>query len=142
MSRRNQRSNRGFERTDRLGSLLREIIAEELQRIDDDATAYVTVTDVDVDNELTKARVYLSSLDLDDADVDGVRKHASRIRRAIAQRGGLRHAPFLEFMVDPALQAGTRVESILRDMADSEDRAFTAESPSASDAVTGSDEEE
>ena len=63
MSRRNQRGSRGFARTDRLGSSLREIIGEELRRIDDDYVAYVTVTDVEVEQSRNKvaSRVVLRS---------------------------------------------------------------------------------
>ena len=124
MSRRNQRSNRGFARTDRLGSSLREIIGEELRRIDDDQVAYVTVTDVDVDNELTRARVYLSTLNLDDEDIEGVYEHMGRIRKAIARQGKMRRVPTLEFLIDPGLRAGTRVGEILQTMEAGDDRAF------------------
>ncbi len=124
MSRRNQR-NRGFARTDRLGSTLREIIGEELRRIDDDQVAFVTVTDVDVDNELTRARVYLSTLNLDDEDVEGVYAHMGRIRKAIARQGQMRRVPYLEFLIDPGLRAGTRVGEILQTMEAHDDRAFT-----------------
>ena len=124
MSRRNQRSNRGFARTDRLGSSLREIIGEELRRIDDDQVAYVTVTEVDVDNELTRARVYLSTLNLDDEDIEGVYEHMGRIRKAIARQGKMRRVPTLEFLIDPGLRAGTRVGEILQTMEADDDRAF------------------
>ncbi len=124
MSRRNNRGgNRGGKggrggrggnvRTDRIGSTLREIIADELARIDDDSVAYVTVTEVEVDNELTKARVFLSSLNLAEEDVEGVREHEGRIKKAIAQRARIRRVPALEFLVDPGLVAGTRVNDIL-----------------------------
>ena len=128
MSRRNSRPRgapRGNIRTDRIGSTLREIIADELARIDDDSVAYVTITDVEVDNELTRARVYLSSLDLDDDDVEGVRAHAGRIKKAIGRRARIRRVPELEFLVDPGLVSGTRVNEILSEMRD--DRAFTDE---------------
>ena len=137
MSRRNSRGRgapKGNIRTDRIGSTLREIIADELTRIDDDSVAYVTVTDVDVDNELTRARVYLSSLDLADDDIEGVRAHAGRIKKAIGRRARIRRVPDLEFVVDPGLVAGTRVTEILADMRD--DRAF------ASEAIGTDDEEE
>lgn len=124
MSRRTSRGGRGNSRggrggrggnvrTDRIGSTLREIIADELTRIDDDSVAYVTVTEVEVDNELTKARVFLSSLDLAEEDVDGVREHEGRIKKAIARRARIRRVPDLEFHVDPGLIAGTRVNDIL-----------------------------
>jgi len=127
VSRRNQRNSRGFARTDRLGSSLREIIGEELRRIDDDYVSYVTVTDVDVDNELTRARVYFSTLNLEDSDLDGVYEHMGRIRKAIARQGKMRRVPDLEFMIDPGLRSGTRVGQILQEMEASDDRAFTAE---------------
>lgn len=124
MSRRNQRGNRGFARTDRLGSSLREIIGETLRRIDDDYCAYVTVTDVDVDNELTRARVYFSTLNLQDEDLDGLYAHMGRIRKAIARQGNMRRVPDLEFLIDPGLRAGTRVGEILQTMEADDDRAF------------------
>lgn len=128
MSRRNQRGNRGFARTDRLGSSLREIIGETLRRIDDDYVAYVTVTDVDVDNELTRARVYFSTLNLQDEDLDGLYAHMGRIRKAIARQGNMRRVPDLEFLIDPGLRAGTRVGEILQTMEADDDRAFAASS--------------
>lgn len=124
MSRRNQRGSRGYARTDRLGSTLREIIGEELRRIDDDYVSYVTVTDVDVDNELTRARVYLSTLNLDDDDIQGVYAHMGRIRKAIARQGNMRRVPELEFMIDPGLRSGTRVGEMLQTMEAQGDRAL------------------
>lgn len=113
-------------RTDRIGSTLREVIGEELRRIDDDSTAHVNVTEVDVDNELTLARVYLSSLDLSDEDIEGVRGYTGRIKKAIARSTRLRRVPNLEFLVDPGLVTGTRVHEMLIGMHD-DDRAFQTE---------------
>ena len=124
MSRRNQRGSRGYARTDRLGSSLREIIGEELRRIDDDYVSFVTVTEVDVDNELTRARVYFSTLNLEESDLDGVYEHMGRIRKAIARQGKMRRVPDLEFLIDPGLRSGTRVGEILQTMEAGEDRAF------------------
>lgn len=124
MSRRNQRGSRGYARTDRLGSSLREIIGEELRRIDDDNVAYITVTEVDVDNELTRARVYLSTLNLEDEDIEGIYEYEGRIRKAIARQGQMRRVPTLEFLIDPGLKAGTRVGEILQSMEAEGDQAL------------------
>lgn len=107
-----------------MGSSLREIIGEELRRIDDDYVSCITVTDVDVDNELTRARVYLSTLNLADEDIEGVYAHMGRIRKAIARQGQMRRVPTLEFLIDPGLRAGTRVGDILQGMEAGHDRAF------------------
>ena len=132
MSRRNQRGGgRGYARTDRLGSSLREIIGEELRRIDDDDVAYITVTEVEVDNELTRARVFLSTLNLEDEDIEGIYAYEGRIRKAIARQGQMRRVPNLEFLIDPGLRSGTRVGEILQSMEAEGDRALLSETPSS-----------
>lgn len=106
---------------------MREILAEELMRIDDDDTAFVTVTEVEVDNELTRAKVFLMGPDDDTANdyVGAVEAHMGRLRKAISRRANLRHTPRLEFFADPGVQSGARVDEILRTMTD--DRAFQEE---------------
>lgn len=107
----------GYQRSDRVGELLREIIAEELVRIDDDDLQFVTVSGVEVDNELSKAVVYLSTLDLDaDADLSAIERHIGRFRKAINRQAHLRKTPYLQFAIDPGLVRGERVEEILRDL--------------------------
>ena len=44
-----------YPRSARLSETLREIIAEELVRIDDERLELVTITNIDVDNELNRA---------------------------------------------------------------------------------------
>ncbi len=120
MTRRHRRqpSGRGgYQRSDRVNELLREILADELVRIDDDDLQFVTITGVDVDNELTKAVVYLSTLDLDeDMDLSLIERHAHRFGDAINSQARLRKTPRLEFVLDPGLRQGQRVEEILRGM--------------------------
>ena len=67
-------NRRGYQRTDRVNELLREIIAEQLTREDDDGLAFVTITSVDVDREFEKARVYYTTVDGDDESPDVVRR--------------------------------------------------------------------
>jgi len=136
----NSRNNRGgrdrYERTDRVGELLRQIIAEELMRIDDEELAFVTVSGVEVDNELYRATVYLSTLDLDEElDLRVIEAHRNRLRRAINDQAHLRKTPDLRFALDPGLVQGTRVDAILRDLADEDDAG------AASPGDSGSEEE-
>ena len=44
-------SVRGYQRVDRLNELLVRILAEELERIDDDRLGFVTVTGVETDQD-------------------------------------------------------------------------------------------
>ena len=56
---RRQRGGHRYPRSARLNETLREVIAEELVRIDDERLAFVTITSIDVDNELNRAIVLL-----------------------------------------------------------------------------------
>lgn len=143
-----------YERSDRVGELLREIIAEELIRIDDDELGFVTVSGVEVDNELFRATVFLSTLDLDnELDLSLIEAHSNRLKKAINNQARLRKIPELRFVVDPGMVQGTRVDEILRDLneaqgTDDEDpqvpgRAGWTEDPGpSSPSGTGAEEEE
>ena len=56
--RRQARGPHDYPRTARLNELVREIVAEELERIDDERLDLVTVVDVVVDADLRRAIVY------------------------------------------------------------------------------------
>jgi ribosome-binding factor A len=110
-------ASRGYERTDRLSELLREIIAEELDRIDDERLEMVTVTGVDVDRELERARVFFTSLhDLDTHPeiIEGLSAQRGKVRKAIGAQARIRRVPELVFVPDETLRNAERIEEILR----------------------------
>ena len=79
-------SGHRYPRRARVGETLREIIAEELVRIDDERLAFVTITSIDVDNELNRAIVYFDSLEGEDGDapiLDVLEEHRRRIQASI-----------------------------------------------------------
>ena len=111
---------RGFARGDRLGELLREILADELARIDDDRLTFVTITGVEVDRDLAFADVYFSSVDLD-AEVEAaaaetLARHRRRLQSAVGRQAHVRRVPALRFHPDEGMRAGARVEEILRSL--------------------------
>ncbi len=118
MAKRRRNAPRDYPRTARLNELLREILASELERVDDDRLGWVSISGVEVDNELTKARVYLSALE--DADalaaVEVLGDHVGQFRKAIGQQARLRKVPLVEFCADPAISSGGRVEELLAEI--------------------------
>ncbi len=113
---------RGFERGDRLGELLREILADELTRIDDDRLAFVTITGVEVDRDLAFADVYFSTVDLDHdleaAAVEILGRYRRRLQSEVGRQAHVRRVPSLRFHPDEGMHAGARVEEILRTLRD------------------------
>ena len=123
MARRRSNRTREYQRSARLNELLREIIAEELERVDDDHLDWVSVVSVDVDNELTKARVYLSSLEENEDEIIKVlSEYRGQFRKVIGRSARIRRVPDLVFMIDPSIRSGNRIEEILSelDIAESE----------------------
>jgi ribosome-binding factor A len=125
-----RRGGKRFERTDRVGELVREIVGGEIARIDDDRLYPVAVTGVDVDNELSKAVVYYDVLDPDDLPEaeQALGDHRHRMQRALGDQSHMRRTPTLVFTVDPSIGAATRIEEILEDlgMGDDNDAADDA----------------
>ena len=76
----------------------------------------VSITSVQVDNELTKAKVYLSSLDEEEQLVQKVSRHKGKFRKAIGDQARIRRVPELEFILDPSISAITRIDDILANL--------------------------
>jgi ribosome-binding factor A len=132
--RRHGGSSCDYPRTARVNELVREIVADELERIDDPRLEWVSVTAVDVTAELSNGTVYFSSLEGPTGDPDilaALAGHRVRLQRAIGRQARLRRTPELAFRVDIGVREGLRVEEILREIAPSD--AADSTPPVASD---------
>ncbi|HET7489016.1 MAG TPA: 30S ribosome-binding factor RbfA [Acidimicrobiales bacterium] len=108
--------SRRYSRVARVNELLREVVADELERESDadERLALLTVTAVHVDPDLRHARVLLSSLP--PAAEEALQEHRTRLQGAIARQARLKRTPQLSFAPDPAVESGNRVEDLLRDL--------------------------
>jgi ribosome-binding factor A len=103
-----------YPRSLRVNQVLRQVLAEELERLADadERLRLVTVTEVDTAPDLRHAMVYLSSLS--DAAADGLAERRAQLQRAVGRQTRMKRTPQLEFAVDPAVIAGGRVDDALR----------------------------
>jgi ribosome-binding factor A len=105
-----------YSRLDRVNEALREVIADELERVDDERLELVTITGVRVEPDLRRAHVWFDTLG-DGGEVTGaLGRHRVRLQAAIGRELRLKHTPELTFGPDPAIAVGTRVEEILREL--------------------------
>jgi ribosome-binding factor A len=111
-------ARRQYPRTARLNRLFQEILAEELERFDDTRLELVTITEVDVDAELSRAIVYYMVHDPDsEADVAAaLSDHRVRLQGAIGSQARVRRVPELVFEADRVQSSAERIEAILRDL--------------------------
>lgn len=110
-------SRPSYPRSARVGATLREIIADELVRIDDERLSLVSITGIDVDPELNRAIVFFDSLDGEDGDaaiVEALGDQRIRLQAAIARQIRAKKTPILEFRPDLVIRSAERIDEILR----------------------------
>ena len=117
MRRERGNSTRNYARTARLNEVIREVIAEELVRLDDDRLVDVAITAVEVDSDLSRGVVWFDTLDdgRDDEILEALEDSRWRVQAAIGRQTTFKRTPVLSFRVDMAIRTGERIESILRD---------------------------
>ena len=122
--RRSNASARQYPRTARLNQLLQEIIAEEIERVEDDRLGFFTVVAVEVDSDLGRALVWYSAVQEDgsrvtepDEDLSAALEQQRRhLQSAIARQARMKRTPELVFRPDAVEPQAERLEAILRDL--------------------------
>lgn len=106
-----------YARSARLNETLRAVIADELVLIDDERLELVTITAIDVDNELNRANVFFDSLageDGDDEIIAVLEEHRRRIQSSINRQIRAKKTPVLDFRPDQVIRSAERIDDILR----------------------------
>ena len=107
-----------FQRSDRVGDLLREILAELLRRdIRDPRVRSVNLTEVKVSKDLRHAKVFFNLLgdDVDKSEVlAGLKSATGFIRAKVGKQLNLRFVPAIEFVYDETEEEARRIEDLLK----------------------------
>ena len=108
-------TRRRVARTARLSETLREVIADELAKIDDDRLGFVTITSVDVDSEMNRGIVFYDSMQGAEGDeqiLEALNDHRKRLQSVIADQVRARRTPVLQFRPDDAIRAAQRIDEV------------------------------
>lgn len=109
---------RGYDRTRRVGDMLQRTIAQMLlTNSDDDRFRLVTVTGVTVSRDLSFAKVHVSMLIDDPAEIKStlasLNKSAKSFRYHLAKEVEMRVVPELRFYYDESTAHGFRVSDLI-----------------------------
>ncbi len=115
---------RRYPRTARINEVLRETVADELERLSDPRLGFVTVTGVEASPDLRHATVYYSVLVPEEGSSGETHEEtraalssaAPHLRAEVGRQVRLKYLPELVFREDPAIAAGERVEEIIREL--------------------------
>ena len=121
-------------RIERLNSLILRDVSELLRYEvkDPRVSGVVSVTRVDVSNDIQHAKIYVSvygALREKESTIDALQSAAGFIRRQLRGRLETRHVPVLKFILDETLTEGNQMLDLLDSLA--EQIPASSESPSA-----------
>jgi ribosome-binding factor A len=108
-----------YKRSQRVSHLLREELSDIiLNRVKDPRLGFLTVTDVEVTEDLKIARVYISILRDEEKDTsfEILNSAKSFIRTELGRRLRMKFTPSLDFRLDTTAQYGENIEKLLKEI--------------------------
>ena len=98
--------------------ILRYISDIIINETNDELLKSVTITGVDLTNDLSYCKVYFTSLlDLEEKALEKeVNEAAKFLRGKLSEKIEIRHTPELKFIYDKSLEYGNKIESIINNL--------------------------
>lgn len=94
---------------------MQEISNILMTEIKDEDIKFVTVTGVDITNDLSYAKVYVTVFDEDKrkTTLEALNGASHFIRGKLSERVEIRHTPELKFIYDESIEYGNHIEEII-----------------------------
>jgi len=112
-------------RAERIATRIREELSDILiYNVADPRLAWVSITDVHIDRELSYASIYVSSMEGSERAeeiLNGLNHASGFLKKELANRIELRTFPELRFYWDPTPEQAERIEKLLDSLSDTED---------------------
>ena len=108
-----------YKRSQRVGDLLRKEIADIIiYKLKDPRIGFVTVTGIDVTDDIKIAVVYISILKEEEkkTTLDILNSAKSFIRSELSKRLRMKFIPSIEFRLDSSIEYGSRIETLLNEI--------------------------
>ena len=106
-----------YKRSERVSHLLREEIADIIMnRVKDQRLGFVSVTEVDVADDLKTARVFVSVLKDEERELvmEILNTAKGFVRQELGRRVRLRYIPALEFRLDTSIERASKIHGLLK----------------------------
>jgi len=110
-----------YKRSQRVSDLIREEIADIIMyRLKDPRIGFITVTGVDMTDDLKLARVYVSILREEDREqtLEILNDAKPFFRSALGKRLKMKFIPAVEFRLDSSIEYGYKIDRLLKKIKD------------------------
>ena len=109
---------------ERLNDQFQEVISEILHKeIKNPDLKFITVTGCEITNDLSFCKVYFTTLNENrDEVLKSLKSASSFIRGEISKRIEIRHTPELRFEFDNSIEYGEKIEKIIKEINETEER--------------------
>lgn len=115
-----------YKRADRVADLVRTEIADILLReVSDPRVRLVIITGVKMSDDLRHAKVFFVERGRDECRPEveaGMQRASGFLRRELGKRLQLRYLPELQFIYDTSFAYGSRIDRLLNEIHEEEDR--------------------
>ncbi len=107
-----------YKRSVRVGDQMKQEIADILMRkIKDPRIGFVTVTDVELSDDLRNAKVFVSIYGGDKEETfKGLKSASAFIRSELGRRMSMRSVPEILFRYDPTVEQGAHIMELLHEI--------------------------
>jgi ribosome-binding factor A len=105
-----------YKRSQRVSDLLREEIADIIfYKLKDPRLGFITVTGVDVTDDLKMASIYISVLKEEEKKptLDILNSAKSFIRTELSKRLRMKFVPVIDFRLDSSIEYGNKIDKLL-----------------------------
>ena len=109
-------------KADKVSGIIQKEVSEIIQfQLKDPKIGFITITDVQVTNDISIAKVFVSFLGQkarEEAGMKALDRSKGYIRSELAKRMTLRKVPSLVFKIDDSLDKGNKIDNIIRQIND------------------------
>ncbi|NLU05341.1 MAG: 30S ribosome-binding factor RbfA [Firmicutes bacterium] len=112
------------QRAEKIAASIREIVSELLlRRLKDPRIGFASVVNVEVNRDLSIAKIYVSVLGSEEEKartMEGLKSAQGLVRTEVSKALGIRQAPEIQFVLDKGIEHSLRVSQIISELKASE----------------------
>lgn len=110
---------RAYPRAERVRAQIKQVLAQEVEKLRDPGMGFVTITEVTMTPDLRNAKAYYTVLGEDveiAATRDAMKRATKHLRSAIAHQVRMRYTPTLELIEDPVPERVGRIDQLIAEL--------------------------